>query len=256
MEEYLIANYHTHTVRCGHAQGSERDYIESAIRAGIGTLGFSDHAPYCFARPGYYSGWRMEPGQAPDYFATLRALREEYRGRIRILIGLEMEYYPKSFAATLDFVNRFAPDYLILGQHALNDEYDGVASYPPTDSEELLAQYVNQVCDGLKTGKFLYLAHPDVFHFVGDNAVYRRHMGKLCRFCRESDLPLEINMLGIADKRHYPSERFFSIAGEEGCDAVIGVDAHQPAALADVASYRAACTMAQRCGLHIRRTLL
>ena len=31
----MIANYHTHTWRCHHAGGTERQYIESAIAAGI-----------------------------------------------------------------------------------------------------------------------------------------------------------------------------------------------------------------------------
>ena len=41
----IKANYHTHTKRCRHANGSDRDYIEAAISAGIKTLGFSDHVP-------------------------------------------------------------------------------------------------------------------------------------------------------------------------------------------------------------------
>ena len=27
----MIANYHTHTARCGHAHGAEREYVETAI---------------------------------------------------------------------------------------------------------------------------------------------------------------------------------------------------------------------------------
>ena len=41
-------NLHTHTPRCHHATGSEREYIERAIAAGLQTLGFSDHAPMPF----------------------------------------------------------------------------------------------------------------------------------------------------------------------------------------------------------------
>ena len=40
------ANYHTHTTRCKHANGTEREYIEKAIEAGYQVLGFSDHSPY------------------------------------------------------------------------------------------------------------------------------------------------------------------------------------------------------------------
>ena len=41
----MRANYHTHTPRCRHAVGSEREYIEQAIEAGMEILGFSDHTP-------------------------------------------------------------------------------------------------------------------------------------------------------------------------------------------------------------------
>jgi histidinol-phosphatase (PHP family) len=79
-------NYHTHTVRCHHAQGTEREYIEAAIAAGIKTLGFADHAPQIF--PGdYYSHFRMRPEELSDYCSTLRALKEEYKDRIDIKIG-------------------------------------------------------------------------------------------------------------------------------------------------------------------------
>ena len=39
----LTANYHTHTVRCGHAEGTDREYAEKAVERGLTHLGFSDH---------------------------------------------------------------------------------------------------------------------------------------------------------------------------------------------------------------------
>ncbi|MGM9624341.1 MAG: PHP domain-containing protein, partial [Eubacteriales bacterium] len=65
-EPFLAANYHTHTPRCGHAGGNEREYIENAIRAGIRTLGFADHAPYPFPKS-YRSGMRMEVEETEAY---------------------------------------------------------------------------------------------------------------------------------------------------------------------------------------------
>jgi histidinol-phosphatase (PHP family) len=41
-------NYHTHTTRCHHAAGTEREYVEAAIANGIKVLGFADHTPYPF----------------------------------------------------------------------------------------------------------------------------------------------------------------------------------------------------------------
>lgn len=37
----MIANYHTHTWRCRHADGTEREYVERAIEGGLKILGFS-----------------------------------------------------------------------------------------------------------------------------------------------------------------------------------------------------------------------
>lgn len=37
---------HTHHFRCGHADGTIRDYIEAGISAGLGVIGISDHTPY------------------------------------------------------------------------------------------------------------------------------------------------------------------------------------------------------------------
>ena len=36
----MIANYHTHTPRCNHAVGSEEEYIQQALNAGMKILGF------------------------------------------------------------------------------------------------------------------------------------------------------------------------------------------------------------------------
>ena len=96
MPKKFTESLHTHTFRCGHASGTEREYIENAIAAGFDTLGFSDHAPYVF-RDGYYSGFRMRPELQEDYVTTLLALREEYKGKIDIKIGYEAEYYPEFF---------------------------------------------------------------------------------------------------------------------------------------------------------------
>ena len=101
----MKVNLHTHTTRCRHASGTEREYIENAIAGGLGRLGFSDHAPYVF-RDGYYSNFRMMQEQQEDYVTTLQALREEYKDKIDIRIGYEAEYYPEFFEDFLKLITR------------------------------------------------------------------------------------------------------------------------------------------------------
>ena len=42
----MKVNLHTHTVRCGHAVGTDEEYVLAAIAAGFTKLGFSDHNPF------------------------------------------------------------------------------------------------------------------------------------------------------------------------------------------------------------------
>ena len=44
----MIANYHTHTYRCRHGKGTDREFIEQAIASGLKVLGFSDHCPWVY----------------------------------------------------------------------------------------------------------------------------------------------------------------------------------------------------------------
>ena len=245
----MIANYHTHTPRCNHAEGAERDYVLRALEGGFETLGFSDHTPYFFDKPGYYSGFRMRPELLEDYVTTLLALRREFQGQIALPIGLETEYYPKLFPRLLDYLGQFPLDYLILGQHALYNEEEGVFSPRPTSDPKLLDQYRGQTLEALETGLFSCFAHPDLFCFTGDPALYDRHVRAICRRAGELGIPLEFNLLGYAEGKHYPDPTFWRIAGEEGARVILGSDAHRPSDVWNPALIQRAETFLQARGL-------
>ena len=223
----MIANYHTHTPRCNHARGREEEYVEKALAGGFEVLGFSDHTP-CFFEGAYQSRIRMKPEQLEDYVSVLRALQAEYRDRIEIQIGLETEYYPKLFPRLMDFLCQYPIAYMILGQHGLFNEQEGIWTGTATTEERLLDQYCGQTMEAMDTGYYLYFAHPDIFHYVGDPRIYDRYMRRLCRKARDCGLPLEFNLLGFSEGKQYPNPVFWRIAAEEGCDVVLGSDAHEP----------------------------
>ena len=221
----MLANYHTHTCRCHHAEGSEREYIETAIGCGMKLLGFSDHTAYDIRQP---RPFRMAPEELPGYAGTLRALAAEYRDRIEIRIGVEAEYYPLYFPAHLTQLRDNGIDYMILGQHFLGNEIDEPYVARETDDVRILERYAEQSAEAMRTGLFTCFAHPDLIHFVGSRRIYDHHIGRLCEAAKETDTPLEINLLGIREGRHYPDERFWAIAGEVGNTVVLGCDAHRP----------------------------
>ena len=197
-------NLHTHTYRCNHASGDDREYVEAAIKAGMKTLA--------------------------EYVESLRALKKEYRDDIEILIGFETEYYPETFDKFRDFIAGLDLDYMIMGQHFIHNEYD-VPGYRASDpSCEDARQYVEQTLEGLRTGLFTYIAHPDILRH-SDPVFYRELMKEYCSQLKEMDIPIEYNILGYRNKKWYPNPLFWQVAAETGNKVVLGYDAHEPGAL-------------------------
>ena len=250
----MIANYHAHTFRCHHAIGTEREYVEPAVQRGLKIFGFSDHTPQYF--PGdYYTHMRMRPYELLDYCATVRNLQKEFRDRIQIPLGLEVEYYPAFWGDLLPRTQDAGIEYMILGQHWNGNEIDEPYNGRATGDEDILRRYCHQIMDALETRKFTYIAHPDLINFEGDLSIYLRHMRDLCRAAKESGTPLEINLLGDAYGKNYPNERFWEVAAEEGCQVILGLDAHAPQQILNTESERKMLQMVQRLGLELLDTV-
>ena len=226
----MLANYHTHTWRCKHADPDERTYIEAAIANSMKVLGFSEHAPY----PGVQPWMRMDEEQTAEYFDTIHRLRDEYAGRIEIHAGVEAEYYPAYFPALLDLLRQNGCEYILLGQHYIYNGSDDIYNALATEDDTRLIRYVEEVIEGMETGYFTYVAHPDILNYTGsDKDLYRAQMRLLCRTAKRLDIPLELNLVGLRKGRNYPERRFWEIAAEENCRALIGCDAHHPQYLND-----------------------
>jgi histidinol-phosphatase (PHP family) len=253
----MIANYHTHTRLCRHATGEMREYVEEAIQRGLKILGFSDHSPYVFPKEWeYYSTYRMFPEDTEHYIRTLRDLKREYARDIDIKIGFEAEYYPDLFSDFLDFIRPFDVDYLIMGQHFIGNEFGGKYNGWDTEEEDHLVTYVSQVLAGLDTGRFSYLAHPDLINFQGDEAILRREFARLAQGLAARGIPAEINLLGIRTRRHYPNRIFWEEAAKVGgIAAILGCDAHEPETVLDFASEAVAVEQLRALSIPLLETL-
>lgn len=223
----MKANYHTHTWRCMHAVGEEKQYVENAIEGGIRVLGFSDHTPMPY--PGdYVSPSKMTLDQLEGYVDTVLDLKRAYASDIEIHLGLEVEYYPALFDQLLDICRDYPIEYFLLAQHFLGNEIGDIYCGYVTHKQEDLTRYVDQCLEAMDREAFLYFAHPDLINYQGDPDFYQSEMRRLCRGAKAHHLPLEINFLGIWTCRNYPNPLFWPLAAEEGCEVVFGSDAHQP----------------------------
>src|SRR5208337_3549451 len=106
-----IGNYHTHTHHCdGH--GEPREYAEAALRKGMPRLGFSGHNVVPFP-----TDWTMPAEQLDSYLREVRAVREEYRGRIEIFLGIEADFIPGITSPTHPRIRELNLDFTIGSVH-------------------------------------------------------------------------------------------------------------------------------------------
>ena len=228
-----MINLHTHTVRCGHARGTDREYIEAAIAAGYKEIGFSDHSFLNLQQ--YPAGiFRPDEENAKDYVQSIRALREEYKDRITIHLGMEMEYVAKCYDEMLAYYKDLGIEYFILGQHiAYTDEGGYTYAGMPSESLKSMDRYIDDCLEAMSRGVFTYLAHPDLFKYMGDRNVYRERMAAFIEKLVAENVQLEYNRLGFYEHRNYPDPVFWELVSEAHADVCVALDAHSPDVYSD-----------------------
>ncbi len=236
-------NYHTHTARCFHAKGADEEYVLAAIEAGFDEIGFADHSAWPF-EGGYLSRMRMSADELRHYCESIQQLKEKYKGKISIKLGLECEYFPKYIPWLEEQINKFGIDYIILGHHFCGDEtegeYNGAISTP-----EAIYRYRDDILEAMDTGLFSYVAHPDIY--MRGYPAFDTHCEKIAvdiiTKAIETGTPLEYNLLGFSHslmdgKQGYPHPDFWRIVSEMKPMTIVGVDAHSPDALLDDELFR------------------
>ena len=208
-------NLHTHTYRCHHAKGTDEEYVIKAIENGYDLIGFPTMHRIFFqtVMSAVSECFRVTH---KNYADSIKELREKYKGKIDIKLGFELEYYPRLIDREIEFLKSLDYDYLILGQHYVDNEYEDYAIYSdsPTKSPAVLDKYISQVILGAKSGLFTYIAHPDLINFNGDNKLYIQKMTYMANELKKLDIPLEFNFLGYTDKRNYPNNDFWQIVAK------------------------------------------
>lgn len=252
----IRTNYHTHTKRCKHAEGSDEEYVLAAIEAGLTEIGFSDHAPWPKI-PIESHQIRMELSEFTDYVQSIKRLQRQYANKIKINLGLEAEYY----VDRMDFMEKLfieTPlDYLVFGNHFHMFEAIGHYYGNYSDTKNLLVHYEEDTINGLKSGLFKIFAHPDLFirSLIEWNKDAEEMSRRIIRCAKEMNVLLEYNLGGIRNYSHlkmtYPYEKFWIIVAEEKANVIIGIDAHSPFDLLDTQSAENAERFLKSIGLTI-----
>ncbi|HEX3077744.1 MAG TPA: histidinol-phosphatase [Lachnospiraceae bacterium] len=232
-------NYHTHTSRCLHAQGSEEDYVLSAIHANIEVLGFSDHAPF----PDKDYGLRMPYDQLKAYLNTLDSLSDKYAENIKVVKGLEIEYLPEYNQYYEDLLTKEGLQYLLLGEHFFSST-SGFFNIYNAISTDIYIEYANAVASAMETQYFKMVAHPDLF--LLNPFAWDRNCEAACEIIINAAIKtntiLEFNANGFrrgkkvypdGTRYQYPHRTFWKKISSANIPVIIGSDCHNPSQIWD-----------------------
>lgn len=252
-------NFHTHTSRCGHAKGQDEEYVTNAINEGFSLLYFSDHVMFPF-----FSQPRIRGTYDPDYHDYLNSinnLKKKYSKQIAIEIGMEAEYFKGYESYYIDLLKSKELSYLILGQHYhIENEFTMVMYDRYPNGKKM---YIDDVIEGIKSGLFLYVCHPDQLVYYDDkrDEEFKSLAREIARASVKYDVPLELNVSKVENGRLngienyietavFPDDTFWKIAAEEGVKVVIGLDAHQPKSVNKI-GYEYGLSLVKKYGLNL-----
>ncbi len=230
----IQCDYHMHTPLCKHAAGPMEDYVERGIELGLREIGFSDHNPLPGGRS---ANVRMNEAEIDYYVERVTELQFRYRGKIDVMLGLEMDYVGGLEDYLEQQLAKYPWDYVIGSIHFLDKDcresswprhYDG-------DARQLYARYFDLMRRMARSGLCDIVAHFDVTKRSGC-LPGEREAEEITRTLEEikaADISLEINTSGyrhpeLPEPQPYPALPIAEQALALGIPLTVNSDAHAP----------------------------
>lgn len=257
---FPIADLHTHTRLCHHADGEPADYVDCATKLGLKILGISDHFP---APIGYDVPFRMQPKEWSDYCSMVhRAVDIGAQNGLDVLFATEYDFVPGHMREVVDALavaqekagREF--DYLIGSVHYTGDfafdDPDKVGEWETRGPDAVWEQYLDSLEQFVTEHVFQIMAHSDLpkkFGFMHHNPDYvTGRFRTIFRIAAEKNVCLELNTAGlrVPAKEIYPSVELLKIAFDANMKITFGSDAHAPGLVAR--DFEHACALAKEVG--------
>jgi HisJ family histidinol phosphate phosphatase len=83
----ILTNYHMHSL-FSDGKAFPEEYVKIAIEKGFRSIGFSEHGP-----TQYDKHWELPADKVDEYFAEINRLKEKYKDKIDIYVGMELDYF-------------------------------------------------------------------------------------------------------------------------------------------------------------------
>jgi histidinol-phosphatase (PHP family) len=230
----IQCDYHMHTPLCKHAAGPMEAYVERGVELGLREIGFADHNPLPDGRS---ANVRMSEAELKYYVERVTELQYRYRGKIDVLLGLELDYVEGLEDYLANQVAAHPWDYVIGSIHFL-DSACREPSWPRQysgDAHQLYARYFELMRRMVRSGLCDIVAHFDVVKrsgcLPGDDEA--DDVTRTLQEIKSAGVCMEINTSGyrhaeLPEPQPYPMLSIVEQALGLGIPLTVNSDAHAP----------------------------
>jgi histidinol-phosphatase (PHP family) len=239
----VLTDYHLHlrpddegTAEQAFAAENVERYLEAAREAGIAELGVSEHV-YRFRQA-------LELWRHPYWKQQATDDLDEYCERIRatpLRLGIEADFVPGAEDRTAALLERRGFDYVVgsvhfIGDRAVDfDDPDWDVWVDDGDADAVWRRYFNAVAEGVRSGLFDILGHPDLVKVWGRGRPLperdpRFYYEPAVEAIAESGIAVEVSTAGLRKPvdEIYPSPAFARMCVDAGAAFSLSSDAHAP----------------------------
>jgi len=251
-----LSDYHVHTSRCGHAGGESRDFVLKAIDRGLAEVGLTDHIPLYFLPVAERDPkLAMKEEEFDGYIEEVLELRDEFRGKIAVRLGLEADYREGHEEELARWLARADWDLVLGSVHWVAggwiDAPGSAARFETEGTENLYDEYYRLLSKAARTGFFDVLTHFDLPKKFGYRPPSPRVTaeGEAIAAAKEGGCAVEISSAGLRKPvgEIYPEARLLEEIVAAGIPVTFSSDAHAPAEVGW--GYEKTVALARRCGV-------
>lgn len=252
----MLGSYHNHPGYCD-GSGTVEAYVAAAQAAGLSAVGLSSHAPVPFP-----CSWTMTEERFHAYLAEVRGVREAWRDRFPVWLGVELDYLdpalvPAGAQYQAERVVSAGLDYAVVSLHFVDRDPEGRpwAVDESADSfarqlevvyggniQKLIGRYYRSLAQLAEWASRLpfpvVIGHLDKVkqwnvgerYFRETSAWYRQAVEEALQVIARAGVPIEVNTAGLRREigATYPGEWILRSAHQLGIAVTIGADAHRP----------------------------
>ena len=252
----IKSDYHTHTCFCD-GYNTPKEMIDRAVELGLEYYGFSSHCYTNLPNPILTD--------EDSYITAVKSIKEEYKDKINVLIGLELEnLLGKTEHKDLDYTIGSTHYLFDRGEYLCLDnsveELKSICeSHYDGDYYKLVKAYYETESEVVKNTDCTFIAHFDLITKFNEGFVLFDETDKRYTSCalealeslKKYGMPFEINTKQYVIKRKsemYPSLFLLKKMNEMGIEIMINSDAHDKSMIAT--GFDEAIARAKSCGFN------